>query len=149
MKPDGGSLVGFSSSGVGGVSFKAFDPARNAPLEPSFLSATKDDVDRAAELAAKAAPVLARLSGAGRAKFMQAIAANLEAKVDDLVARARLETGLPEPRLRGEVARTAWQLRLYGEAAERGSWIDARIETAQPDRKPQPKPDDVCPTDGR
>lgn len=141
MKPDGGSLVGFGSSGTGGVTFKAFDPARNAPLEPSFLSATSDDVDRAAELAAAAAPVLARLSGAGRAKFMQAIAANLEAKVDDLVARARLETALPEARLRGELARTAWQLRLYGEAAERGTWVDARIETAQPNRKPQPKPD--------
>jgi alpha-ketoglutaric semialdehyde dehydrogenase len=141
MKPDGGSLIGFGSSGAGGVAFKAFDPARNVALEPSFLSAIAEDVDRAAELAAVAAPVLARLSGAGRAKFMRAIAANLEAKVDDLVARAALETALPEARLRSEVARTAWQLRLYGEAAEHGSWVDARIETAQPERKPLPKPD--------
>jgi NADP-dependent aldehyde dehydrogenase len=100
-----------------------------------------DDVNRAAELAAAAAPVLARLSGAGRAKFMRAIAANLEAKADDLVARAMQETALPEARLKGEVARTIGQLRLYAEAAERGSWVDARIETALPDRKPLPKPD--------
>ncbi len=141
MKPDGGSLVGFGSSGAGGASFKAFDPAKNTALEPSFLSATVEDVNRAAELAAAAAPVLARLSGAGRAKFMRAIAANLEAKADDLVARAMQETALPEARLKGEVARTVGQLRLYGEAAERGSWVDARIETALPDRKPLPKPD--------
>ena len=32
MKPDGGSLIGFGSSGLGGASFKAFDPAKNAAL---------------------------------------------------------------------------------------------------------------------
>ena len=141
MKPDGGSLIGFGSSGLGGAAFKAIDPAKNVALEPSFSSATLADVDRAVELAAAAAPVLARLSGAGRAKFMRAIATNLEAKADDLVARAMQETGLPEARLKGEVARTVGQLRLYGEAAEKGTWIDARIETALPDRKPLPKPD--------
>jgi alpha-ketoglutaric semialdehyde dehydrogenase len=141
MKPDGGSLIGFGSSGAEGATFKAFDPAKNTPLEPSFLSATAADVERAAELAALAAPVLARLSGAARGKFLRAIAANLETKVDDLVARAMQETALPEPRLRGEVARTAGQLRLYAEAAEQGGWLDARIETALPDRKPLPKPD--------
>jgi len=141
MKPDGGSLIGFGSSGAGGAAFKALDPAQNIPLEPSFLSATLADVDRAAELAAAAAPALARLSGAGRAKFLRAVAANLEAKVDDLVARSRQETALPEARLKGEVARTVGQLRLYAEAAEKASWVDARIETAQPDRKPLPKPD--------
>lgn len=141
MKPDGGSLIGFGSSGTGGAAFKALDPVKNVALEPSFLSATLGDVDRAAELAAAAAPVLARLSGAGRAKFLRAIATNLEAKADDLVARAMQETALPEARLKGEVARTVGQLRLYGEAAEKGIWVDARIETALPDRKPLPKPD--------
>ena len=141
MKPDGGSLIGNGSSGLGGGSFKAYDPAKNTLLEPTFTSADLTDVDRAAELAAAAAPALARLSGAARGKFLRAIAANLEAKVDDLVARAMQETALPEPRLKGEVGRTAGQLRLYAEAAERGDWLDARIETANPDRKPLPKPD--------
>ncbi len=141
MKPDGGSLIGFGSSGAGGATFKAFDPAKNTPLEPTFLSATTGDADRAAVLAAAAAPALARLSGAERGKFLRAIAANLETKADDLVTRAMQETALPEARLKGEVARTVGQLRLYAQAAERGDWTDARIETAQPDRKPLPKPD--------
>ncbi len=141
MKPDGGSLIGFGSSGVGGATFKAFDPAKNMPLEPSFTSATGDDVNRAAELAATAAPRFARLPGAERARFMQAIAANLEAKAADLVERAMAETALPRARLEGELARTANQLRLYGAAAEQGAWLDARIETAQPGRQPAPKPD--------
>ena len=141
MKPDGGSLIGFGSGGLGGPSFKAFDPARNVELEPTFESATLDDVERAAALAAAAAPVWAKLSGAGRNKFMRAIADNLEAKAADLIARAMQETALTEARLKGEVARTAGQLRLYGEAAERGDWLDLRIETALPDRQPLPKPD--------
>ncbi|HWA25877.1 MAG TPA: aldehyde dehydrogenase (NADP(+)) [Lacunisphaera sp.] len=141
MKPDGGSLIGFGSSGLGGDMFKAYDPAKNVQLEPSFTSAVVEDVERAAQLAAAAAPALARLSGAARGKFLRTIAANLETKVDDLVARAMQETALPEARLKGEVSRTAGQLRLYGEAAERGDWLDARIETANPDRKPLPKPD--------
>ena len=141
MKPDGGSLIGFGSSGVGGASFQAFDPARGVHFEPTFSSAISADVERAVQLSAAAAPVWAKLPGAKRNQFMRAIADNLEAKATDLVARAMLETGLPEARLKGEVARTCGQLRLYGEAAERGDWLDARIETAAPDRKPLPKPD--------
>ena len=141
MKPDGGSLIGFGSTGPGGADFQAFDPARGAPIEPTFSFASATDVARAAELAAAAAPVWARLPGAQRNRFLRLIADNLEAKSADLVARAMLETALPEVRLKGEVARTAGQLRLYGEAAERGDWLDARIETALPDRKPLPKPD--------
>lgn len=141
MKPDGGSLIGFGSSGLGGASFKAFDPAKNIPLEPTFTSATTEDVDRAGQLAAAAAPLWAKLPGAERRRFLALIAEKIEAKAPDLVARAMLETGLTEARLRGEVARTAGQLRLYGETAARGDWRDARIETAQPERQPLPKPD--------
>ena len=141
MKPDGGSLIGFGSSGPGGAEFQAFDPARGVHFEPTFTSATLDDMARAVQLATAAAPVWAKLSGAERNRFIRSIADKLEAKAGDLVARSMLETALPEARLRGEVARTCGQLRLYGEAAERGDWLDVRIETALPDRKPLPKPD--------
>lgn len=141
MKPDGGNLIGFGSSGLGGSIFRAVNPATGSPMDPGFASATAEDVERAVQLAAAAAPVWAALSGAKRHAFLRHIADSLEAKVADLVARATLETGLPEGRLKSEVARTANQLRLYGEAAERGDWLDARIETAQPQRQPLPKPD--------
>lgn len=141
MKPDGGSLIGFGSSGLGGASFKAFDPAKNAALEPTFTSATTEDVDRAVQLAVAAAPVWVKIPGAERRKFLDVIATKLEAKMENLVTRAMQETGLTEARLKGEVVRTVGQLRLYGETAARGDWLDARIETAQPDRQPLPKPD--------
>lgn len=141
MKPDGGNLIGFGSSGPGAAVFKAINPATGERIEPGFASAAAEDADRAVHLAAEAALTWARLPGERRHEFLRHIADSLEAKVDDLVARAGLETGLPEVRLRGEVARTAWQLRLYGAAAETGDWLDVRIETADPERKPQPKPD--------
>lgn len=141
MKPDGASLIGFGSGSPGGATFRAFDPARDAAIEPSFDSATRDDVERAAQLAAAAAPVLARLAGAERHHFLQSIADKLEMHAVALAERAAQETALPLPRCTSEIARTAGQLRLYGETAERGDWLDARIETALPDRPPLPKPD--------
>ena len=49
--------------------------------------------------------------------------------------------GLPETRLTGERARTVNQLRLFAQVVREGSWVDARIDTAIPDRQPAPRPD--------
>jgi NADP-dependent aldehyde dehydrogenase len=51
------------------------------------------------------------------------------------------ETGLPETRLIAERARTIGQLKLFAQVVSEGSWVDARIDTSEPDRKPLPKPD--------
>ncbi len=50
------------------------------------------------------------------------------------------ETNLPEARLRGEKARTVFQLTSYAAACEEGAWLEARIDTANPAKTP-PKPD--------
>jgi len=141
MKLDGLSLVGFGSGSPGGKGFRAFDPAKGVAMEPSFVSASHADVERACFLAAQAAPVLAAKSSAERGRLLRAIAAKIEANATPLVARAMQETALAEARLQGEVARTVNQLRLNAGVAESGEWCDARIETALPDRKPLPKPD--------
>lgn len=75
-----------------------------------------------------------------RAGFMKAIAKELEACGDALISTAMEETNLPEARLRGERARTIFQLNSYADACERGQWMDIRIDTAMPDKMP-PKPD--------
>jgi NADP-dependent aldehyde dehydrogenase len=51
------------------------------------------------------------------------------------------ETGLPEPRLRGEVARSSGQLRMFADAVAEGSLLELVIDTADPDAKPVPRPD--------
>ena len=141
MKPEGASLIGFGSGSPDGATFRAFDPTLNTAIEPVFISATLADADRAAQLASAAASALAALSGAERNRFMRLIADKLAQHTAVLAARANQETAIPLARCEGEIGRTAGQLRLYGEAAERGDWLDARIETAIADRKPIPKPD--------
>src|SRR5205807_808458 len=45
------------------------------------------------------------------------------------------------PRLIGERARTIAQLKMFANVVRDGSWVDAVIDTADPDRQPMPKPD--------
>jgi 2,5-dioxopentanoate dehydrogenase len=71
-----------------------------------------------------------------RAMFLRTIARQIEALGDELLQVAVSETNLPEPRLRNERNRTLFQLTSYAEACEQGSWLDARIDTAIPDRNP-------------
>ena len=71
---------------------------------------------------------------------MKAIAVELENGGDELIHTAMRESHLPEARMRGERARTIFQLNSYAEACEKGTWLDARIDTAIADKTP-PKPD--------
>lgn len=76
-----------------------------------------------------------------RATWLEAVAASLEAAGDELVALAQDETHLPEGRLRGELARTAFQLRLLGDEVADGQHLDATIDEADPDWGMGPRPD--------
>lgn len=75
-----------------------------------------------------------------RAAFMRAIATELAAGVKAVLPVAMKETHLPEPRLQTEFTRTIFQLNSYADACEAGAWLEARIDTALPERNP-PKPD--------
>lgn len=110
-------------------------------LAPSYVSATPEEVERALTLAGKAFPEFSGRSPKVRAEFLRAIAREIEASLEDIVARGPLETALAEARLRGEAGRTVGQLRLFAGLIEEGSWVDARIERAQADRQPIPKVD--------
>ena len=135
------SLIGFSRGDASEDTFYASNPATGEQLAAAYASASDAEVDRAAELAEKAAGSLAALSGAEKAKFLRTVADNVEGIVEDLVSIVTSETGLPEPRVRGETGRTSGQLRLFADLVEEGSWVDARIDHAMPDRQPIPKPD--------
>lgn len=80
-------------------------------------------------------------TGAQKAKFLEAIAVEIENLGDPLIRTAMTETNLPEARLVGERGRTTNQLRQFAAMVAEGSWVEARIDTAIPDRTPLPKPD--------
>jgi alpha-ketoglutaric semialdehyde dehydrogenase len=137
----GYSIVDGESQKPGKGTFAGFNPATGQSLEPEFHYASLDDLNRAADLAEEAFDSYRNLPGKEKGKFLRHIAAGLEAIEGELVSRANAETALPEARLKSELARTVNQLRLFAQVVEEGSWVDARIDPAQPDRKPAPRSD--------
>ena len=136
----GTSIIGSGRGAAGGGS-KACNPASGEALEPSFAEASPEELERAAALAAEAAIPFGKLSGRSKALFLRAIAKEIEALGDTLVERATAETALPAARIQGERGRTCGQLRMFADLVEDGSWVDARIDHADPARQPVPKPD--------
>jgi alpha-ketoglutaric semialdehyde dehydrogenase len=106
----------------------------------SFTDFTMEEIDVVMQQAWDAFHVYRKFSLKQRAAFMKAIAVELENCGDELIHIAMKETHLPEARLRGERARTIFQLNSYAEACEKGDWLGAGIDTAVPDKTP-PKPD--------
>lgn len=141
MNLEGTSIIGWSRGSTGGKRLLAGRAATGETVPPEFHAATDAEVELAARLAAEAFPVYRRWSGKQRAALLRGVAEALEREAAGIIERAHLETALPVARLQGELARTCWQLRLYGGSVGEGSWLDARIDHADPERKPLPKPD--------
>ena len=137
----GKSLIGFNRGSETSKTFCAFDPRTGNEIEPQFYSVTADELAQAVKLVGEAAIAFGKISGPEKAKFLRQIAENIEALGDVLPHRAALETGLPVARFEGERARTCSQLRMFADLVVEGSWVDARIDTDDPERKPFPKPD--------
>lgn len=91
------------------------------------------NLETIAAAAAKAAPLWAATLPRERARALVAAADALLAAQTDLVATAMEETGLSEARLSGELKRTAVQLKLFAETVVDGSYLDVRIDDADPD----------------
>ncbi|TVP51322.1 MAG: aldehyde dehydrogenase (NADP(+)) [Mongoliibacter sp.] len=81
------------------------------------------------------------VSGKDKATFLRRIADGLEAEKHTLIPLASEESNLPEGRITGELGRTAGQIRLFAKLLEEGSWVEAVIDHADPERTPAPKPD--------
>jgi 2,5-dioxopentanoate dehydrogenase len=141
MDLNGRSRIGYNIGVETGDRFQAFNPATGAATPPVFYGASDDEVRRSGDLAGEAFATYRATPPSDRARFLRAIAQNIEELGEPLVVRATSETGLPNERIRSERARTCSQLRLFADLIEEGSWVDARIDTAEPERKPVAKPD--------
>ncbi|MFJ8893368.1 aldehyde dehydrogenase (NADP(+)) [Leifsonia sp. NPDC102414] len=106
----------------------------------SSAPSTAAEVDAVVRQAADAFHRIGRLPDSNRAHWLRAVADRLDAATDELVAIAARETGLGDARLRGEVARTTGQLRMFASVVEEGSYLEAIIDHAAPDANP-PRPD--------
>ncbi|MFO7732370.1 MAG: aldehyde dehydrogenase family protein, partial [Candidatus Aminicenantes bacterium] len=125
----------------GTLTFAGFDPRTGTALEPAYPNATAGEIDRAAR-AARAAYDCARQFPASRlATFLEAVALEIESLGQELLETADRETGLGIPRLSGERDRTIGQLLMFAALLREGSYVEAVIDTARPDRKPASRPD--------
>jgi alpha-ketoglutaric semialdehyde dehydrogenase len=141
MNLTGCSFIAGKQTVPHGKTFHAVNPRAAKPIAPEFFTATEADVDTAMRAADEAFQTYQSVPGATRAAFMEKIAEEIMALGDALLLRAAEETGLGLDRLTGERARTCGQLKLYAATAREGSWVDARIDRALPERQPLPRPD--------
>ena len=140
MKLTGKNIIGFKKSGKGRRTFNAMT-AQAVAEAPNFKIASRMEVNTAMQLAQEAFQTYRHFTGISKAKFLRAIADEIEALDKQLIEAAMTEAGLPEGRVRGERGRTMGQLRLFANHIEEGSWVNAIIDHGDPDRKPFPKPD--------
>lgn len=141
MQITGEMLIGASAVRGTKGTLRAFDPARNAEIEPTFGAGSVTDVDRACDLAAQAFDSYRSAPLETRARFLEAIAENILALGDTLIERAQAESALPRARLEGERGRTVGQLKLFASLVREGRWLTATLDSAMPDRKPLPRSD--------
>lgn len=115
----------------------AFSPRRAQPLPYQFAEAGNDELEQVTQAAWQAFLQFQQVSSAQRAAFLQAIAEHLTANSSAICEMFVAESGLPEQRAQGELARTCAQLRFF---AEQVLSQQPYREAAQPQRQPLAKP---------
>ncbi|QBY50908.1 aldehyde dehydrogenase (NADP(+)) [Cupriavidus oxalaticus] len=141
MTLTGELLVGRQSVPGTHGTLHAIDATTGATLEPAFGGATLAQLDQTCALAWQAFDTYRETAPARRADFLEAIAGNILALGDALIERCVSESGLPRARIEGERGRTVGQLRLFAGMLRQGDFLELRVDPAQPERQPLPRPD--------
>lgn len=136
----GHNLIAGQASAEGTVTFTSVNPRTKAAGDVAFHNATAAEINRAANAAADAFKITRNYSAAQLADFLDQVANEIEAIGDELLNTADMETALGSTRLTGERGRTTGQLRSFGALLREGSYVEAIIDTALPERQP-PRPD--------
>jgi len=137
----GKNHIGNKQSAKGNTTYKTFNPQLNLENEAVFTEATTEEIHEAVDLASEAFKTFRTISGEKKAAFLNAIADEILALNDELIQMYCSESGLPEGRAKGERGRTIGQLRMFANLVSDGSWLEATIDTAEPEREPMPKSD--------
>jgi len=137
----GKNYIGFTYTAEGSKTFSTFNPKLNQVNDIKFIEVSTAEIDAAVDLATVAFERYKNTSSKEKAYFLNSIADEILALGDDLIAMYCLETGLPEGRAKGERGRTIFQLQSFADLLAEGSWVDATIDVANPDRTPFPKLD--------
>ena len=137
----GKNFIGNKLSSSGNVTFQTFNPELNKKNDQIFYEASNDEIEESIDLAKNAFEDYKKTNPQERSKILNAIADEILSISDELLEVYCSETGLPAGRSRGELKRTIGQLRSFADLVLAGSWVEASIDTAIPEREPMPKPD--------
>ncbi|MDO9260830.1 MAG: aldehyde dehydrogenase (NADP(+)) [Flavobacteriaceae bacterium] len=137
----GKNYIGCALAADGNKTFTTFNPKENIENQQVFFEASTNEINQAVELAHQAFQIYRTIEAAEKSKFLKTIADEILNLGDSLIHLIMKEAGLSYERIIGERARTLWQLQMFADLLEEGSWVDATIDTAQPQRTPNPKPD--------
>ena len=141
MTLHGQNIIAGQPQASAGATFHGLNPVTSETLAPTYQEAETAQINAAVEAAAQAFDAYRQVSAAQRAVFLERIADEILALGDDLLQRAHAESALPLERLTGERGRTMGQLKQFAALVREGSWVEARLDLAQPERAPLPKPD--------
>lgn len=136
----GKNIVAGKFSNTGANTFKTFNPELNLDNEWDFYEATADEVSSAMQEAVEAFELFTVCPDDIRAKFLRAIAQQIEALGDELLNVYKMESGLPLNRARAERSRTLHQLNMFADFISKNDWRGTFVEEAEPNRLPKPKP---------
>ena len=106
------------------------DPRSGTTIDTTLVESDHGEVDRTVRASCQAAAALAAMTRLERADLLERIAAAINVAAPALVDAALTETGLPAPRLRGEVARSSGQFRLFADVVRDGAHVEAAIDHA-------------------
>lgn len=112
---------------VQGINPRSGEPVGNPVPETS--------AGQLADLLGAAAAAAAQFGAsrpAARAALLRLLADRLDERTAELAELAARESGLPLPRLTGEVARTSGQLRLFAGVVAEGSYLEVITDSADP-----------------
>ncbi len=101
MNLHGKNFIGDRLSSGAEETFHAMNPSDSSRLPGEFHPAGESDVNAAMELAEAAFGIYRETTGDQRAAFLERIADEIMALGDELILRAKSETGLPDARLTG------------------------------------------------
>jgi 2,5-dioxopentanoate dehydrogenase len=141
MSLHGNHLIAGQAVAAQGPTFTSINPTTGQTLPTQFAEASAEQVDLALTAAESAFDALGLAGPERRALFLDTLGDNIMALGDALLELAHAETALPMARVQGERGRAVGQCRLFAQLIRDGSWAEARIDHALPDRQPVPKPD--------
>ena len=121
--------------------FTATNPATGQPVGEPINENTFEEVSAAIAAAEKVKKVFAETTPTQRAALLNAIADSIESEKEKLAEISHLETGLPLPRVTGEVMRTVIQIRAFADLVKTGGHLLPIIDLADANFQPVARPD--------